>query len=487
MQKQTSQFWQSVFFAILIALIGTNENTFAQATFIETPQLVPVSPNPGRQTNSGFQSYDNATPVFVQPTINTAQYPVVQPVNNTAQYPVVQAQYVQPVRQSAGNDPFTLQSQPTIATTAAPYPGPNYRVAQVPQQQPQPPPSQLIQPAQSPQFQVPQQIPPGLTQTPAYVPQNYAAPVPFNPGFTTNPCQPCYIACPPQPLWAAQGNVLYMTRTKSSSFPLLIDGGGATLFNANELDFGWKTGYDVALSRKFRSGINFELRYFQIDGWTAVNGAPYAVGDAIATNLPTPLIGPGTIDYVSDSSIHSFEMNLINQARLSEKFRLSIGFRWVELSDNLVQTFSPTGSTFDINTNNHLYGLQLGSDGVIFTSAGGGFNVVVWGKSGVYANVGDQSSVVSGGPALYGGPSVANGARKTTASYIGESGLLGDFQLTQCISVIGGYQLIWISGTALAADQLPNMSSALTGLDPTGLDQSGAFYHGAFLGVDVRW
>jgi len=485
MQKQTSQFWQSALLAMLIAAIGTHEDAFGQTTFAQSPQFVPVSPYPGAvpETNSGFQTYGNATPVFVQPTINTMQYPVVQPVNNTAQYPVVQAQYAQPIRQSAGNDPFTLQSQPNFGATAAPYPGPNYRVAQVPQQQQQP---QFIQPTQSPQYVAPQQIPPGLTQTPAYVPQNYAAPVPSYPGFTTNPYQPGYIASPQQ-VWAAQGNVLYMTRTKSSSFPLLIDGGGATLFNANELDFGWKTGYDVALSRKFRSGMNFELRYFQIDGWTAVNGAPFAVSDAIATNLPTSLIGSGTIDYVSDSSIHSFEMNLINQARLSEKFRLSIGFRWVELSDNLIQTFSPTGSTFDINTNNHLYGLQLGSDGVIFTSAGGGFNVVVWGKSGVYANVGDQSSIVSGGPALYGGPSVANGARKTTASYIGESGLLGDFQLTQRISVIGGYQLIWISGAALAADQLPNISSALTGLNPTGLDQSGVFYHGAFLGVDVRW
>lgn len=335
-----------------------------------------------------------------------------------------------------------------------------YQVAQIPQQYQQPP-----SPQSFPQ-QYPQQFPP--TQ-PCYTPQNYLAPNQYPYGYDTGG----------QLLWTAQLNALYMARGKSSGIPLLLDGGGATVVNADQLDFGWETGFDVALSRRWSDYHNIELRYFQIDGWDAMLSSPFVATDAIATSPPSPLGVAGTVDYLYESSIRSAEINLVNRLLPNESFRLALGFRWMQINENLSQTFLPVASVFDIDTGNNLYGLQLGGDVVLYR--GIRFNVAGWIKSGIYANVADQSTSIVGGPV------VSNEIGETTPAFIGEAGLVADFALTQSISLIGGYQLLWVSGAALAADQLPNMSSALTGLVPTGLDQSDVFYHGAILGVDIHW
>ncbi len=337
---------------------------------------------------------------------------------------------------------------------------PVYQVAQLPQQFQQPPFQQPF----------PQQYPQQFPQTqPVYTPQNYLAPNPYAYGCNTAH----------QLLWTAQLNALYMARGKSSSFPMLLDGGGATVVNADQLDFGWETGFDVALSRRWNDYQNIELRYFQIDGWDAMLSSPFVATDAIATSPPSPIGFAGTVDYFYESLMRSAEINLVNRLSPVESFRLALGFRWMQINENLSQTFLPVASVFEIDTSNNLYGLQLGGDAVLYR--GIRFNVAGWIKSGIYANVADQSTSIMGGPV------VSNGIGETTAAFIGETGLLADFELTQSISLIGGYQLLWVSGAALAADQLPNMSSALTGLVPTGLDQSDVFYHGAIVGVDIHW
>jgi hypothetical protein len=412
------------------------------------------------------------------------------------------------LQQPAVVDPFAVYRPPAFGNTGVSSPRPVYNVAQVPQQfappqqftppqqytQPQQfaPPQQFAQPQQFTQQAIPQQqFPQVQPGQPVYVPQNYAAPGVQQSYPVMDSCNQ-FLNCNPQTTWTTQFNGLYMTRTKSSSFPLLIDLPGDTLVDAADLDYGWNTGFDVALSRRLRNGSNFELRYFQIDGWTAILSNPFLEDDAIATNPPTllldPGLDPGIADYDARSSLHSFEINLVDRSVNNERIQFAIGFRWMEVNENLAQSFTRIDpieffdiELFNINTNNHLYGLQFGANGVFIE--GNRFNMVGWGKAGVYANVSDQTTTVTiAGPLV-----VTNGAKNTTTSFVGETGLLGEFQLFPRASLVGGYQLLWVSGAALAPDQLPNMSSILGGLVPTGVDQSTAFYHGLFAGVDVHW
>ena len=461
--------FQVVCSVAVIALYFASPHAYGQ-----TPGFVPYNPNAVYTTNSyGYQASTPSAPPQI-------------------------------LQQPAVVDPFAVQRPPAFGNAGISSPRPVYNVAQVPQQfapppqftppqqftqpqtftQPQQfaPPQQFVQPQQFTQQAIPQQqFPQVQPGQPVYVPQNYAAPGMQQSNPVLDSCNQ-FLNCNPQSTWTTQFNWLYMTRTKSSSFPLLIDAGGSTLVNAKDLDYGWNSGFDVALSRKTRNGSNVELRYFQINGWTADFSAPFVATNAIATNLPSPLAGAGTVNYLGQSALYSFEINLVDRSVNNERMQFSLGFRWLELSENLAQTFTPGGppDTFIIDTNNHLYGGQLGLQGVFYD--GPRLNVIGWGKAGLYANVADQSTDVVSGMVL-----LSNGARDTAASLVAETGALLEYKMFPRASLIGGYQLLWISGGALAPDQLPNMDSIAAGLVPTGLDQSTAFYHGLFAGVDVHW
>ena len=431
----------------------------------QTPGFVPYTPNPVYQT-AGYANQ------VLPPTAPPQMLP-----------------------QPAVADPFAVRRSPAFGYAGALSPRPVYNVAQVPQSFPQPqqfPQQQFVQPQISqpqfsqPQFPQPQQFPqptfPQQPMQPGFVPQNYAVPG-FQQPYAAPGGMSQFLNTNPQNTWTTQFSWLYMTRAKPSSFPLLIDAGGMTLVDANELDFGWNSGFDVALSRKTRNGANVELRDFQINGWSANFSAPFAATNAIATNLPSDLAGAGVVDYAARSSLYSFEINLVDRSVNNERVQFSLGFRWMEVSENLAQTFNPAGppSSFVIDTNNHLYGAQGGIQGVFFDGAR--FNIVGWGKGGLYGNVGDQSTDVSTGGILI----ATAEARDTVASFVGETGMLLEYKMFPRASLIGGYQLLWISGAALAPDQLPNMGSIAAGLTPTGLDQSTAYYHGLFAGVDIHW
>ncbi|MDG2015370.1 MAG: hypothetical protein P8J33_17825 [Pirellulaceae bacterium] len=427
---------------------------------VEAQGMVPVAPKPsGTQGTYTQVANQNAQPAIVPSgnqgtTQSSNAWRAVPPSGAGYQAAANPAGfYQQPVF-----DGFSTQPAPTFGMINTGYGAPQYQMAQVPQQYQQ--------------------------AAPVYVPQSYVAPG-TQPYMGQVPGQ--YGASTFQPLWTAQLNYLYMTRKNSSSVPLLLDNTGATKYNADQLDYGWKGGWDVALSRRTGPNSNFELRYFQLRDWSASAEVDVAAGDRIATTpvsfLAVP--GPATMSYLADTKLNSFEFNFVNRGATASRFRFAIGFRWIEVSENLAQTYT-TGSiettTLEIDTNNHLYGLQLASDGVLFNT--GCFSVAAWVKGGAYANWGDQATTFSN---IAGDTLIYSSLDRTTPSFMGETGLIADWSIFPSVSLVAGYQILYIAGLALAPDQLQNMSSIGTGLTPIVLDQSDAFYHGALLGVDVHW
>ena len=91
--------------------------------------------------------------------------------------------------------------------------------------------------------------------------------------------------------------------------------------------------------------------------------------------------------------------------------------------------------------NNTLLGGQLGLDAMLWDN-GANFSVTGIGKVGVFGNDADQVTTTAGvGGAL---PLVA--ASGGQASFVGELGLNARYQWTDRLSVIGGYNLLWVTG-----------------------------------------
>ena len=420
---------------------------------VEAQSMVPVAPRPSAPQGTYTQvAAQNSQPAIVpsNPQATNNAWRAIPPSGAGYQATANPAGFFQ----QPSFDGFATQSAPPFGMINTAYGAPQYQVAQVPGAYPQ--------------------------NTPVYVPQSYVAPgtQPYM-GQIPGQCGPNMF----QPLWTAQLNYLYMERRKSNSIPLLYDNLGNVKFDDDQLDFGWKGGWDIALSRRTGPNSNFELRYFQLRDWSASGEADVVFGDYIPTNPVTFLQADGKMNFQSASNLNSFEANFVNRGMTASRFRFALGFRWIEVSEDLSfnQEILGTMETLSIDTNNHLYGLQLGGDGVLFNT--GCLSVAAWLKGGIYANWNDQATFFTIDENVI----VYQGKTRTTASFMGETGLMADWAILPSVSIVGGYQILYIAGLALAPDQIGHMSSLNTGLVPAEVDQSDAFYHGALIGVDVHW
>ena len=83
---------------------------------------------------------------------------------------------------------------------------------------------------------------------------------------------------------------------------------------------------------------------------------------------------------------------------------------------------------------------------------------------------------------VHGADTVEDGG--AVASFVGETGLSGIYQMTEHWALRADYRVMAVSGVALATEQVA-VSNFNTGL---GYDTGGSvFYHGLFLGLDFAY
>ena len=104
-------------------------------------------------------------------------------------------------------------------------------------------------------------------------------------------------------------------------------------------------------------------------------------------------------------------------------------------------------------------------------------------KVGVYLNQADAASSA-------GGILLDSSGRndETSAAFLGELGLDAVYDVSCCLSLRAGYQLLFVAGVALAADQVPNTGNLAAGSPnvPVSVDSSSLLYHGLNVGVEYR-
>jgi hypothetical protein len=249
------------------------------------------------------------------------------------------------------------------------------------------------------------------------------------------------------------------------------------LVNSADLDLGFAVGPRVSLTRHGLWGTcwDAEVAYFGITGWN--DTLLLADIDDFQTTpvIIIPGATPGTLTY--DSTLHSGEVNL--RRVYGPSLTWLVGFRWIEIGDDLNADFGGAAS-HNTSVNNTLLGGQLGLDALLWDN-GANFSVTGIGKAGVFGNDADQVTTTAGvGGAL---PVVA--ASGGQASFVGELGLNARYQWTDRLSLIGGYNLLWVTGVALAPDQLAT-TDITTGIATVSADGT-LFYHGANAGLEFSW
>lgn len=207
-----------------------------------------------------------------------------------------------------------------------------------------------------------------------------------------------------------------------------------------------------------------------------------------------------SVDY--DSRFSSFELNY----RVKERMRRDrmvltpsgewvrtanegitkqylVGLRYFDMVDVVdwdatnIATFAGEDGNYHINTNNDLFGLQIGCSMLFEHNR---WNVELMGKGGPFINdiKSDSRFTVTNTPAS--SYSVAN--RETSLSFIGEFRLIGRYHLRPNVSLRAGWQMLYITSVALAPDQFTFSP------DPGRFPYTGdPFYNGGIFGLETYW
>ena len=278
----------------------------------------------------------------------------------------------------------------------------------------------------------------------------------------------------------------------SSTFFAPINAAALTGAEANELEF-LRPG--ARFSQSFSSSYqDFEINYKrrQQPGRFARFGLGYRNVQFLENGLTTL---SGTFDTVDSATGGDAEPNdgLENGSLVSGGLTApTLPGNAVGFSENLgvMPALPPDELLFStsLRATNQLNGAHLTSDFVVFESdyfALGGF-----GKAGVFHNFAAGSITESYADTLNDNATYTRTLTdsKEVVSFLGQAGVTGRLYLRRNVSLFGSYEGIYLSGLALAPDQMRGISSTATPAASLDLRTSGSvFIHGGRVGVEILW
>lgn len=288
------------------------------------------------------------------------------------------------------------------------------------------------------------------------------------------------------PRWSARAGAIFLQRSTPGSSDFIYNANtGDSVINPNGFVFPYQAGADVGLLR-YGECYDFDIRYFGINNSVATQG-PIDEPPGVALALPG-LGGGGSPDPLRVTSTYKTSLNSVEfnvRKRVWPNVSLLAGFRYLSFDERMSAegTIIPAGpsSGVSIGSSNDLFGLQIGADTILWSN-GRRFRIESAIKAGVYGNSAG-SSLLLGDPSGGGGFAATNS--RGHAAFVGDLNFTGVYQLSDRWAVRGGYQLLWLSGVAVASEQLKDVN-VLAGDLNTNVTH-GAFFHGATVGIERSW
>jgi hypothetical protein len=230
-----------------------------------------------------------------------------------------------------------------------------------------------------------------------------------------------------------------------------------------------------------RHGENFDVdfRYFNVNQMN---------GSRVIHPVEELLVGGGSgvvndrVDTSYVTNLQSVEFNL--RRNVTPNVTLLAGLRYLSLRENLSAQFATDPSAPDslgvqVKGINRLFGVQIGAAATLWDF--GFFQVQTAIKAGIYGNRATNGLLMTGLDPL----DLSTGSSASHAAFVGDWNFTGVYQLTDHWSVRGGYQMLWLSGVALASQQLAGVTD---GVPNVAIHTSGnVFYNGALLSLQASW
>ena len=289
----------------------------------------------------------------------------------------------------------------------------------------------------------------------------------------------------PPPDWYFTAGALVLTRDNEARNQTVVENTttSTTALGTGDFDFAWITGPSFVLGYRPTKMDAWELSYFGLYDW---NSAQTATG-AANLSLPGDL---GTTGFFNGASlVHVNYNSQVDDAELNyfwhhgcPDFMWMVGFRYFHLDEKFDITSTVTGSgssAYDISTDNDLAGGQIGAR---WRHCCNWFEWDVTAKAGAFGNSVGQEQVVTDATVIR---DTDTGHHTGVWAFVGDLGSNVGIRLCPNWTLMGGYNVMWVDGVALAPDQLDFTDTTSSG---TGLDKGGhVFYQGAHVGLGCRW
>jgi hypothetical protein len=242
----------------------------------------------------------------------------------------------------------------------------------------------------------------------------------------------------------------------------------------------WAAGPRFVLGIPVGEATTVEFGYF---GLYNMNGSTFSAAPATVDvgAAPTTAIN-NRADY--RSVLNNGELGLRHW--LTPQFSVLAGFRYLNWHEDLNAAFDPltpiagvpgSANTF-VHTSNNLYGFQLGANWTAMLTDR--FGIDIGGKAGIFG----ARTAFDANTSLPGLGAFSTSDSTTRASFVGELGVVGTYNLTSYMKLRAGYQVMWVEGVALAPDQFNG--ATFTGTSGVS-NRAGVFLHGAVVGLEYRW
>ena len=282
--------------------------------------------------------------------------------------------------------------------------------------------------------------------------------------------------------WTVRGGALFLRRNQPAQKTIVytVDSGllVSSAMTTEDIEVDFKTGWEASVECNLANFYSAEFRYFHVNDMGDTHDEPPATGYGIIT---TAGVFFGVIDaglasnivstVTFNSTLRSVEANLKRDLGF---VKVIGGVRYFQFDEDLGLNFSNPGAgdfnNFRYNTTNDMIGLQVGLE----ASAMPEYNplqVDFFVKAGVYYN---DFEIRSGATTnLVGGSNAMSGLDGHTTSAAVELGIHGSYEITSCLSILGGVQLLWLNNVVEPTDQIaingdPDGAFSLTNYDASG-------------------
>lgn len=285
--------------------------------------------------------------------------------------------------------------------------------------------------------------------------------------------------------------------------------GAGGLFYSTDAEFSAMYGVETFIGVRNCNGRGFEIGYWGLYPDTAdvtFLGAPFTTS---LTGLSAITLQGSLVDQTFNTAdswrsyrtneIHNLEFNFLRNGSAGAcggpNIEWLAGFRYfqfdegIRLSANNTTAPYPVLTNLDFETENRLYGVQLGgrAEKCLF----GGLSLVLGCKFGVYNNESSLGSSVNDGAGTFGvvntgtyaGQAFAHDVTENNVATLGELDLGFNWQFNDCWRANIGYRIIGVGGVALAPQQIPYDWTNFAGHRDIDTN-SNLFLHGAYVGVE---